>query len=266
VEYKSVKIMKKLLFCIALAMAAISCIPSSVIRGSGRQATGEFDITPGYTSLEVSSGITVELVRSATSTGSITADDQVIEHVSIVEDGGRVKVSYEPFITVQSKVATVVTMPLSENLSRLDVSSAAKVVSAERLRASTMEIEGSSAAGIELDIDSGSVSFDLSSAAGFSGNVVVQTLDAELNSASSCSIKGSVSYGTVNVSSAANFRGLDLVCARAVVDASSAGNVEISATEELTASASSGGSVRYRGTPSILRRDTSSGGSVREMD
>jgi hypothetical protein len=266
VKYKSVKIMKKLLFCIALSMAALSCIPSSVIRGSGRQVTGEFDIAPGYTSLEVSSGITVEFVRSDTGTGSITADDQVIEHVSIVEDGGRVKVSYEPFITVQSKVATVVTMPLSENLSRLDVSSAAKVISAERLRASTMEIEGSSAAGVELDIDSGSVSFDLSSAANFSGNVVAQTLDVELTSAASCTVEGSASYATVNVSSAANFRGPDLVCTRAVVDASSAGSVEISATDELTAGASSGGSVRYRGAPAILRRDTSSGGSVREVD
>jgi hypothetical protein len=42
--------------------------------------------------------------------------------------------------------------------------------------------------------------------------------------------------------------------------------VEIAATEELTAGASSGGSVRYRGGPAIIRRDTSSGGSIRQVD
>ncbi len=257
--------MKKFLFGAAFAMLLASCISQSVIRGSGREARGTFDISLDYTTLVVSSGITVELVRSETGTGFITADEEVLEHVSIVQEGGRVKVSYEPFITVQSKIETVVTMPLGESLSRLDVSSAGRIVSDERLPGTSISIECTSAGTVETDIDAADVSMDLSSAAGFSGNIVAGTFKVEVTSAAKCSVAGSADHLMANVSSAGNFRGLDLVCRRAEVDASSAGSVEIAATEEFTASASSGGSVRYRGTPSIIRRDTSSGGSVREI-
>ncbi len=257
--------MKKLLVGMVLAMVSTSCIPSSVIRGSGHEAKGTFDISLAYTALTVSSGITVEFVDSETGTGFITADEEVLEHVSIIEEGGTVKVSYEPFITVQSKIKTVVTMPLSENLSRLDVSSAGRVVSSTRVMASTMEIECSSAGEVEIDIDAAEISLDLSSAASFSGNVVAGTLKAELTSAAKCRIEGSADYSSVEASSAGLFQGFDLVSRRARAEASSAGSVEISATEELDASASSGGSVRYSGAPAITRRDTSSGGSVREI-
>jgi hypothetical protein len=261
-----VKIMKKLLFGVALAMIVASCIPSSVIRGSGREARGEFDIRLNYTSLEVSSGITVELVRSDTATGFITADEEVLEHVAIVEEDGVVKVSYEPFITVQSKIKTVVTMPLSENLARLDVSSAGRVVSDEKLRGPLVEIEGQSAASIEMGVDAGEVRIDLSSAAKLQGGIVAETLAVEQASASKCEVSGSVGVCVVEVSSAAIFRGAELECLRATVEAASGANAEISATEELDARAASGGSVRYRGTPAIIKRDTSSGGSVREIN
>ena len=261
--------MKKLMFgavvAVMMSMALGSCISQSVIRGSGREAKGEFDISLGYTSLTVSHGITVELVASEVGRGFITADEEVLEYVSIVEEGGRVKVSYEPsFISVQSKIKTVVTMPLGERLSRLDVSSAARIVSDGRLPGTSIEIEASSAGEIEAGIDAVDVSIDLSSAASFSGNVVADELVVEVTSAARCDIAGSVDHCVVDVSSAGDVRGADLVCRKAEVDASSAGKAEIAATEELSAKASSGGAIRYSGAPSIVRRDTSSGGSVRE--
>lgn len=249
-----------------VSMTLGSCISSSVIRGSGREARGGFDISLDYTDLEVSSGITVELVRSETGTGFITADEEVMEHVSITQDGGRVKVAYEPsFISVLSKIKTVITMPLGENLSRLDVSSAGRIVTGERLPGASIRVECTSAGEIEADINAADVSIDLSSAARFSGNVVAKKLTVEVTSAARCDVSGSADNCVADVSSAGDLRGLDLECRRAEVDASSAGRIEIAASEELVAEASSGGSVRYRGTPSIVRRDSSSGGSVREI-
>jgi hypothetical protein len=257
--------MKKLMFGTVVAMLLAGCISSSVIRGSGREARGEFDISLDYTSLSVSSGITVELVRSDVGTGFITADEEVLEYVSIVEEEGHVKVSYAPFVTVQSRIKTMVTLPLGERLSRLDVSSAARIVSGERLPGTSIEIECTSAGEIETGIDAVDVSIDLSSAASFSGNVVAEKLTVEVTSAAKCNVSGNVDLCLAGVSSAGDMRGFDLVCRRAEVDASSAGKIEIAATGELVADASSGGSVRYHGTPSIVRRDTSSGGSVREI-
>jgi hypothetical protein len=50
------------------------------------------------------------------------------------------------------------------------------------------------------------------------------------------------------------------------VEASSAGSVKVSASEELDAHASSGGSIRYRGNPDKSVTNSSSGGSVRKSN
>ena len=257
--------MKKMLLGVAVSMILTSCISSGVITGSGREAKGAFDITPGYTELSVENGIMVELVPSLTGEGFITADEEALPHVSIVEEKGRVKVSYVPFVTVQSKIKTVVTMPASDRLEKIDVSSAGKVTSARRLLGSTIEIDCSSAAEVELDLDAGDVAIDISSAARFEGNVIARNLDVELNSASNCYMSGSAEVCKVEANSAADFRGVELVCRKAEVAASSAAKIEIAIVEDLDADASSGGSVRYKGSPAILRRNTSSGGSVREI-
>ncbi len=259
--------MKKLLFGAVIALmvtSCVSCIPSSVIHGSGREAHGEFDVMPNYTELSVSSGIVVELVDSPAGEGYITADERALDYVAIVQDGGRVKISYEPFISVHSDITTVVTIPASDALTRIDASSAAKVRAQRRLLGSSMEVDCSSAAVVDLDMDVRELSIDLSSAASFSGNVVVQNLEVEVNSAARCDIRGSADHCDVETSSAAGFRGFDLVCRRASAEASSGGSIEISATEELDAEASSGGSVRYKGSPAVVRRHTSSGGSIHQ--
>ncbi len=249
-----------------MVMIAASCIQSSVIRGSGREAKGVFEVSSDYTELSVSSGIVVQLVPSLTGEGSITADEEVLEYVSIVEERGKVKISYEPFISVQSDIKTVVSMPLSSALTRLDVSSVARVSSGHRVLCSSMEIDCSSAGEVDLDMDAQELVLDLTSAASFTGNVVVQTLEADLGSAARCDIEGSAGYCHAESGSAANFHGAGLVCRRAEVRASSGGYIEISATDELDARASSGGSVRYKGSPAIVRHDTSSGGSIRQID
>ncbi len=254
------------MFGMIVVMTLSSCIPSSVILGSGREARGAFNISMSYTELSVSSGITVELVPSLTGEGFITADEEVLEHVSIIEEDGCVKVSYEPLISVRASIKTVVTMPLSDRLSRLDVSSAGRVTSARRLFGSLISIEGSSAGEIDVEVDAADVSIDLSSAANFDGNVVARNLRVELGSAARCSVEGSADYCDAGVNSASNLRAFGLACRVARIEASSAGDVEISVTEELDARASSGGSVRYKGSPAITRRGQSGGGSVREVN
>lgn len=260
--------MKKIVFAaiIAATTMLVSCIPSSMIVGNGVEAKGAFDMTPDYTSLSVSSGISVELVDTPTSEGLITADEEVLPYVSIVREGGSVKVSYEPLIAVRTDIKTVVTMPVSAALDDIDVSSAGQLKSEGRLLCSSMEIECSSAGLVDLDMDAQSLGIDLTSAASFSGNVVAKEIEVEMLSAAQCYLGGSADHLDVETYSAANFRGFGLVSRRVDADAASGGSVEVSVTDELEAEASSGGAVRYKGSPEIIRRRQSSGGSVREVN
>jgi hypothetical protein len=258
--------MKKLLSGMLFAVIATSCIQSSVIVGSGREAKGAFKVSLDYTELSVSSGIVVEFIPSLTGEGTITADEEVLDYVSIVEEGRRVKISYEPSISVHSDIETVVSMPFGQALALLDVSSAAKVTSADRLRFSSVEIDCSSAGTVALDMDAQELVLDITSAASFKGNLVVQRLEADMGSAGKCTVEGSADYCRVENGSASSFRGAGLLCRRADARASSGASIEISATDELDARASSGGSVRYKGSPSIVKHNTSSGGSVRNIN
>ncbi|MDR2890509.1 MAG: DUF2807 domain-containing protein [Alistipes sp.] len=281
--------MKKLLFVLsAVALFATSCAAQPFIRvkGSGKSVKGEFDITLDYSSLSVQEGIEVVLVPSDVPLGTIVADEEVMEYVSIVETNGVVKVSYEPTITISSGgVKTVVTMPISGNLARVKVSSAGSIKCETTLNPTRLEVDASSAGMVDLSLDGGNLSADLSSAATVNIRGNVGLVDVEASSAATFDINGTVGLlnvdlssaatfrgeGTADqinleVSSAASFRGYDLTGRSAVVDASSGGSVHFTVTDELDAEASSGASVKYMGSPTRVNRDVSSGGSVRKAE
>ncbi len=255
-------------------MLASSCIAQPrVVKGNGKVAKGAFDIALDYTELSVSNGIIVELVpyegeaKNGRGEGLITADDKVLGYVTIVERDGKVKVSYEPQISVRiGDIKTVVTMPISSALARLKASSAAKIVSETRLVCGDLDVDCSSAAKVDIGIEAGSLWVDMSSAAEFEGEVYVRDFNAELDSAAKCKVSGEATSCDIDASSAASFKGYGLVCRSASIDASSAGGVEITVTEELNVDVSSGGSVRYKGNPVRVRQDVSSGGSLKSVD
>lgn len=133
------------------------------------------------------------------------------------------------------------------SLSKIHASSAANIFSEGIIKAPDLDISTSSAGSIEISIDAGSVMVEASSA----GDVVLEgkarKLDVDVSSA------GEVDAYTVN-------------CEIVQASASSAGSVKISVSKELTARASSGGSIRYRGSPSKTNTDSSSGGSVKKAN
>ncbi len=277
--------MKKILFGALLAAIAVSCIGSSVIKGSGKAAHGEFDISTNYTELSVSSGITVQLIESENGVGTITADEMVMDYVSITEKNGKVRVKYDPQVSVNSRVETVVTIPVSGSITRLEASSAAILKSDVRIETKSLSVESSSAAKIMLDINADELSVDVSSAAKcditgvcgtckisggsaakFTGAITTRECYADFGSAANCDIEGTADYCKVEAGSAADFNGYGFVCKKADVDASSAGSVKITATEELGVSVSSGASVKYKGEPRLTPHDVSSGGSLKKAD
>jgi hypothetical protein len=68
---------------------------------------------------------------------------------------------------------------------------------------------------------------------------------------------------SIETSSGAHFNGYDLTASSAMAEASSGGKVELSVSKDLTASASSGGAITYKGSGGISNISTSSGGKVK---
>ncbi len=132
-----------------------------------------------------------------------------------------------------------------KEIDEIDVSSAADLVTNGVLRSKELEVEVSSAGDAELEID-------------------VEELEVRVSSAGDLSISGRTKEQYVRVSSSGDYDGYDLESEYAEVDASSSGDARVNVSDKLDADASSSGSVYYKGDPSKVYADSSSGGRVRK--
>ncbi|MCW5910667.1 MAG: DUF2807 domain-containing protein [Cyclobacteriaceae bacterium] len=130
-------------------------------------------------------------------------------------------------------------------LSKIHASSAANIFSEGTIKAGSLDISTSSAASVEISIDAGSVT-------------------AEASSAGDVMLEGKAKSLDVDVSTAGEVDAYALESETVRASASSAGSAKISVSKELVARASSGGSIRYRGSPEKTNTNSSSGGSVKK--
>ncbi|MBP9925681.1 MAG: DUF2807 domain-containing protein [Cyclobacteriaceae bacterium] len=133
------------------------------------------------------------------------------------------------------------------SLDRISASSAANIFSEGTIKTNTLDISVSSAASIEIVIEAGFTSVDASSA----GDIVLEGKSKQLE---------------IEVSSAGEIDAYGLECESVRAEASSAGSAKVSVSKDLMAHASSGGSIRYRGSPAKINTDSSSGGSVKKSN
>ncbi|MBL7857031.1 MAG: DUF2807 domain-containing protein [Cyclobacteriaceae bacterium] len=132
-------------------------------------------------------------------------------------------------------------------LSKLSVSSAASIFSDEPIRSNSLEISASSAGSIEIIAEA-------------------NTIEISTSSAAEVEVKGKTKGLKIDVSSAGEVDAYDLEAESVKAEASSAGSVKINVTRELTAHASSGAGIRYRGNPDRSNTSSSSGGSVKKSN
>ncbi|HVY90763.1 MAG TPA: head GIN domain-containing protein [Hyphomonadaceae bacterium] len=97
------------------------------------------------------------------------------------------------------------------------------------------------------------------------GGLKLNDMKVGVSSGAHVELAGACGNLSVETSSGAHFDGGDLKCESASVDASSGGHAEAFATRSADGDASSGGHVTFHGQPASLRKNTSSGGSVRSL-
>jgi len=132
-------------------------------------------------------------------------------------------------------------------LEKISASSAGNFFSDGEIKTKIMDISASSAASVELKLVAESVSIDVSSA----GDVVLEGRSKELE---------------VDVSSGGEVDAYSFESEQVEVSVSSGGSAKVNATAKLNASASSGGTVRFRGNPGRTNSNASSGGSIKKAN
>ncbi|OGX89074.1 hypothetical protein BEN47_08060 [Hymenobacter lapidarius] len=91
-----------------------------------------------------------------------------------------------------------------------------------------------------------------------------KSVQARVSSGGVATLSGNVESLNVQASSGGVFKGDNLQATACEASASSGGTVAVAVQKKLTANASSGGDVRYGGSPQAVTKHTSSGGSVKK--
>jgi hypothetical protein len=233
-------------FLTLMILALSSCVHvfENSISGSGN-VVHEIRNVGSFVGLKAEAGLNVYLnLEESSEEVEVVADENLQSIIRTEVKNGILYIEAERSIRRSASKDIYVS---SSALRSVEVSSAAHVQGEGVLTGDMLDLQVSSAGIAELRVD-------------------LKILDAELSSAGRAELEGSAGEVSVEASSAGTFNGYDLECRAAFLEASSAGTIKVVVLEELSAEASSAGSISYMGNPATKRINTSSGGSVRERN
>ena len=233
--------MKKLFILVSVALIGIS----SIAQNEKDVSTSKERNIKDFDKIELSGAIDLLLVEGKDEKVVVSASSE--EYASKIKtevQGNVLKIHYEDKSFWHSekngKMKAFVTF---KSLKGLEVSGACSV-KAKNITAKNLKIE-------------------LSGASSFDGNVSVGNAYLNLSGASSMHISGTATVLKIDASGACNLKGYDLKADYCKLDASGASDVRISVSKELSAEATGGSSVYYKGNCVVKESDASGGASIK---
>ena len=223
-----------------LAFSLLIGMSFTVIEDSETRNLGDFD------EVKVATGVNLRLVAGNVNKAEIEVDGIELDEVITKIDGDRltIKVDSKSNWGFGKKSRRKVNVTLTyKKLEAVAASSGSRVVSDDVLANDELDFDASSGSSINLEIRG-------------------QEVTAEASSGASIKLSGSAQSFDVEVSSGSTVKASDLESNDVKARGSSGASVKVWAKKSLKAKVSSGASVRYKGNPSNVDRDKSSGGSV----
>ncbi|MEN8155946.1 MAG: head GIN domain-containing protein [Bacteroidota bacterium] len=231
-----------------LALFTTSCVISgggNYINGNGNVTEESRDIS-GFTGIHVSSGIDVLLSEGETFEVVVEADENLQEVIETELRGEMLEVGTIDRVNIRNARSKRVHVTLP-GLETLIISSAGDCEGQTLFHCGDLRLNISSAGDMLLEVEADRIDLDISS----SGNARLSGSAGELDA---------------SLSSAGDLDAYDLVAEKVDVSVSSAGDARVHATKELSMSASSAGSIYYRGGADVIHSSESSAGNIIRKD
>ncbi|HLX93400.1 MAG TPA: head GIN domain-containing protein [Puia sp.] len=235
--------MKKFMFIIAASVIALAVMAQGK---TYNDPNAEVRNVRSFHAIRISSGIRLYLTQGNQEAVAVSASEREYRDriKTEVTDGGTLKIYYDNKWN--------------------DWSSSGKELKAYVSCKDLDALTGNAGAHVEVDgtVHSNKLKLDFSSGASFKGAVSVTDLTAETSSGAHSVISGTASSIRTEASSGSHLDADDLQVDNADAQASSGAKIELNVNKELSASASSGGHIHYKGNAVIKELDTGSGGGV----
>ncbi|MFV5684421.1 head GIN domain-containing protein [Flavobacterium sp. GB2R13] len=243
---KIITLITKFIIVTLTALLFASCnhmINMKSIEGSGHVTTEKRIVQGDFKSVEVSNAIELVIEQSDKTEIIVEADDNLQKEITTKVENGVLIIAcdFNSFNNIKSKKVTV-KMPV---IDRLEASSAATIKSSNTLKGENIKLESSSAASIDVNIESDAIFGEASSGSTININGKALKLDTEASSGSTIDAK-------------------DLLANEISVEASSGASVHVHPIVSLNAQASSGASVSYNTVPKSIQKEANSGGSIHQ--
>ena len=209
------------------------------IQGNGNVVTEDRTISSDFTEIKVSQGIQVHLRQGTKIDLSVEADDNIIDLIVTEIEGDVLKIYLDKNVNRATKNIYLTAV----NINNIRTSSGAQVKGENTIKTTSISLKSSSGSGMNLDLIADNVVSDASSGANIKLSGKTQTFEGDASSGS-------------------HIKAINLESEISKADVSSGANIDVYASEKITAHASSGGDIDYSGNPKTVSKSKSSGGSV----
>jgi hypothetical protein len=241
---KIITLITKFILVALTALLFASCnhsINLNSIEGSGNITTEKRTVEGNFKSIEVNNSIDLVIEQSDKMEIVVEADDNLQKHITTKVENGTLVISFDKnsFSNAGSKKVTV-KMPV---IDELEATSSATITSKNTLKGENIRLNTSSAASIDINIESDIITCDSSSG-------------------SSITINGKALKMETTASSGSEINATKLLANEITADVSSGASINVHPIVTLLAEASSGGDISYDIQPKSIQKKTSSGGTI----
>ena len=238
---KTIALTVAVIAMLVVMVATTSCIRIVGLTGSGNIVTEEREVS-GFDKVSVSAGIELFIEQGSAESLKIESDDNIIKRVVTEVRNGRLEIKYKNPVLGGINLTRPVKVYLTVvDLTEIDISSGADIES-KQIKTDKMEINISSGAVADINLDVGE-------------------FIASVSSGSDLNISGKAESQEVDLSSGCDYDARELESVDAILNVSSGSNAVVRVSGTLDVNVSSGANVRYIGTPEVTST-VSSGGNL----
>jgi hypothetical protein len=255
--------MKKLILSLTalLCLAALSlagCTSAGYIVATGQVTDKTYDIQD-FSGVEISNSFEYTVRQSDTYSVVISTHENIIAYLDIFKSGNTLVVRLKPGSFTHSDLKAVITLP---DLQKIEVSGASKGTVSGFQSANNFELKVSGASQLDMDLETGPASLDISGASKVTGSLKARDTRMVVTGASRCELDGTAGSTDIDISGASRINSPDFQMQNTSIEASGASQATIYTSGTLKVDLSGASSLNYLGHPSLAETHISGASSI----
>ena len=194
----------------------------------------------GFEAIEVSHGIDVYLTMGSSELVEVETSEDLLEHLITEVKGKTLKIYFDKSFNWNDETTVWIQ---AREINGINASGGADVIGEDVVETRELELNASGGSDIKLEVNTGRI-------------------EAEVSGGADIKLSGFTEMLVVNTSGGSDFNSYELTARRADLEASGGSDIKVTVEEELDARASGGADIYYKGDPTNVNSDSSSGGDV----